>query len=227
MSDEKEPETALTVTQPYSQALRPRNVQEAMSLAEMLAKSAFVPPTLRNKPGDVFAALSYGSEMGLAPMTALHTVAVVNGKPTLFGDGLLAVCQASPAYEYHREGVDGEGDERYGFCTVKRRGNPEPSTTKFTVVDAKKAGLWGKSGPWTQYPDRMLIARARGFALRDAFADALKGLISAEEAQDFPPVREVPQRAEVVKKPVDGLPVHQAVIAEYTATPVSNTKEES
>jgi hypothetical protein len=39
----------------------------------------------------------------------------------------------------------------------------------------------------------MLGLRARGFALRNAFADALRGLVTAEEAQDYPtpePVRE-------------------------------------
>ena len=48
-----------------------------------------------------------------------------------------------------------------------------------------KAGLWAKSGPWTQYPKRMMQMRARGFALRDKFADALGGLITVEEAQDY------------------------------------------
>ncbi len=232
MSDEKEPEIqaqtsqALTVAQPYSQALRPRNVQEAMGLAEMLAKSSFVPPALRGKPGDVFAALSYGAELGLAPMQALHNVAVINGKPSLYGDGLVAVCQASPAYEWHEEGVRGEGDERYGFCTVKRRGRPEPVTTKFSVADAKVAGLWKKSGPWTTHPDRMLISKARGFGLRDSFSDALRGLISSDEASDYPN-REPPQKAQQVeKKPVDSTVVHEAVIEQYAAKAGTNKKEE-
>lgn len=71
-------------------------------------------------------------------------------------------------------------------CEAKRRGYPQATTVHFSVVDAKKAGLWGKSGPWTQYPKRMLQLRARGFALRDAFPDVLKGLVTAEEAQDYP-----------------------------------------
>jgi hypothetical protein len=64
---------------------------------------------------------------------------------------------------------------------------------QFSVTDAKKAQLWGKGGPWSQYARRMLQMRARGFALRDAFPDVLRGLITAEEAQDYPtpePVRE-------------------------------------
>jgi hypothetical protein len=70
-------------------------------------------------------------------------------------------------------------------CVAKRKGR-KPVTAKFSVEDAKRAGLWGKQGPWSAYPKRMLAMRARGFALRDAFPDVLKGLISAEEAQDYP-----------------------------------------
>ena len=71
-------------------------------------------------------------------------------------------------------------------CTAKRRGYEKPTVVRFSVADAKKAGLWGKSGPWSQYSKRMLQLRARGFALRDAFPDVLKGLVTAEEAQDYP-----------------------------------------
>jgi hypothetical protein len=82
--------------------------------------------------------------------------------------------------------MEGEGDNLTAVCEAKRQGYPAPTTVRFSVADAKKAGLWGKSGPWTQYPSRMLQLRARGFALRNAFADALRGLVTAEEAQDYP-----------------------------------------
>ena len=71
-------------------------------------------------------------------------------------------------------------------CSAQRRGYPAPITSTFSVADAKAAGLWGKQGPWSQYPKRMLAMRARGFALRNAFADVLRGLVTAEEAQDYP-----------------------------------------
>jgi hypothetical protein len=70
-------------------------------------------------------------------------------------------------------------------CTVWRKGGTK-HTQSFSQADAQKAGLWGKSGPWTQYPKRMLQMRARGFALRSQFADALAGLITREEAEDMP-----------------------------------------
>ena len=62
----------------------------------------------------------------------------------------------------------------------------EPHRVEFSIEDAKRAGLLGKSGPWQQYTARMLTLRARAFALRDKFADVLKGLSMAEEALDIP-----------------------------------------
>jgi hypothetical protein len=119
-------------------------------------------------------------------MQSLQCIAVVNGRPTVWGDAALALVQSSTVCEYVAEKVEGDGEQMIATCTAKRRGYPEPTTVRFSVADAKKAGLWGKSGPWTQYPKRMLQLRARGFALRDAFPDVLKGLVTAEEAQDYP-----------------------------------------
>ena len=93
--------------------------------------------------------------------------------------------RAHPKCESIEERLEGTGDARVAICTVKRTGNP-PTIGRFSVADAKAAMLWGKSGPWTQYADRMLQMRARGFACRDAFPDALRGLQSAEEARDIP-----------------------------------------
>jgi hypothetical protein len=92
----------------------------------------------------------------------------------------------SPVCEFVKEDLDGDGDAMTAACAAKRRGYESATVVKFSVADAKRAGLWGKSGPWTQYPKRMLQLRARGFALRDAFPDVLKGLVTAEEAQDYP-----------------------------------------
>jgi hypothetical protein len=119
-------------------------------------------------------------------MQSLQCIAVINGRPTIWGDAALALVQSSPVCEFISEAVEGDGDQMVATCVAKRRGYPTPSAVKFSVADAKRAGLWGKSGPWTQYPKRMLQLRARGFALRDAFPDVLKGLVTAEEAQDYP-----------------------------------------
>ncbi len=113
-------------------------------------------------------------------MQALQDIAVINGKPALYSDGLLAVVQGHKDYEWIQE----ESTLERAICTIKRR-HHEPHTVIFTKEDATKAKLWGKAGPWSDYPKRMLQMRARGFAIRDTFADALRGVKTAEEIQDY------------------------------------------
>ena len=176
---------------------------EAMSFAGMVAKSDFAPKDFKGKPESCLLAIQHGSEVGLSPMQSLQSIAVINGRPTIWGDAALALVQSSPACEYIKEYIEGDGDQAVAVCEVKRRGYPAATVSTFSMFDAKRAGLAGKSGPWTQYPMRMLALRARGFALRNAFADALRGLVTAEEAQDYPqaePARE-PAREPVVVRP--------------------------
>jgi len=56
---------------------------------------------------------------------------------------------------------------------------------EFSVADAARQSLTGKKGPWQHSRDRMLMIRARTYAFRDLFADALKGLGVAEEQIDI------------------------------------------
>jgi hypothetical protein len=158
----------------------PRNLEDAMKLAELLANSDLVPKAFQDKPGDILVCVQKGAEIGLSPMSALESIAVVNGRATLYGDALLALVQASPHFEFIDEN---QSTEKVGVCIAKRKGSPAVTST-FTLDDAKRAGLLGKPGPWTQYTARMLKLRARGFALRDAFADALKGMSMREDVQD-------------------------------------------
>jgi len=173
-----------TQTQPRGLSLA--TMDEAFRFSQMVAKSDFAPKDFRGKPESCLLAIQHGAEIGLSPMQSLQSIAVINGKPSVYGDTALAVCRGSSVCEYVRERIDGDGESMTAICEAKRRGDPEPVVARFSVADAKKASLWGKSGPWTQYSRRMLQMRARGFALRDAFPDVLAGLITAEEARDYP-----------------------------------------
>lgn len=180
-------------TQRASTGLALQSFDDAYRFAKMVSNSDFAPKDFKGKPESCMLAIQHGSEVGLSPMQSLQSIAVINGRPTIWGDAALALVQSSPVCEYVREYTEGEGDALTAVCEAKRRGYPQPTVTRFSMADAKRAGLAGKAGPWTQYPARMLTLRARGFALRNAFADALRGLITAEEAQDYPtpePARE-------------------------------------
>jgi hypothetical protein len=163
----------------------PTTLSEAMTFSDMLANSSMVPRAYQGKPQDILVCVQWGMEMGLAPMQALQNIAVINGKPSVYGDALMALVQASPVCEDIEEFFEHEGTPNpVAVCVAKRKGR-KPVTARFSVEDAKRAGLWAKQGPWTAYPKRMMQMRARGFALRDAFPDVLKGMITAEEAQDY------------------------------------------
>ena len=195
----KELDMTTEMTTQRAGGLALQTLAEAMSFAKMVANSDFAPKDFRGKPESCLLAIDYGGSIGLSRMQSLQSIAVINGRPTIWGDAALALVIGSPVCEYVRETVDGEGDAMVATCEAKRRGYEKASVVRFGVADAKKAGLWGKSGPWSQYPRRMLQMRARGFALRDAFPDVLRGLVTAEEAQDYPTATAT---AEPAKQPV-------------------------
>ena len=190
------------------QGFAPQTMTEAIEFSNMLSRSQMVPKNYQNKPEDVLVAVQWGYEIGLAPLQALQNISVINGKPSVYGDAAMALVQASPVCEDVQESLEGDGTSNpVAICRVKRRGRSEV-VSKYSVEDAKRAGLWGKQGPWTQYPKRMLQMRARGFALRDAFPDVLKGLITAEEAQDMPVDEVVKIQAKPMSNnPLDAIPV--------------------
>lgn len=166
--------------------LTPNTFKEAMDYADLISKSSFCPDSMRGKSGDILVAMQMGAEVGLSPMQAIQNIAVIKGRPCLWGDAALALVLSHSQYESHREWTDGSLKEGNltAFCAITRKGSEE-YIKSFSLEDAKKAGLWGKAGPWTQYPQRMLQMRARGFAIRDKFADALKGINIAEEVSDY------------------------------------------
>lgn len=194
--------SALTVTN--RQGFAPATITEAIQFSEMLASSQMVPKAYQGKPQDIMVCVQWGYEIGLAPMQALQNIAVINGKPSVYGDAAMALVQASPVCEDIEEYFEGEGTPNpIAVCVAKRKGR-KPVVAKFSVEDAKRAGLWGKQGPWTAYPKRMMQMRSRGFALRDAFPDVLKGLITAEEAQDYPDEAKPKQAKDITpRNPLD------------------------
>jgi len=197
----------MQLTTTSQRGFAPATLTEAITFSEMLSNSNMVPKAYQGKPQDILVCVQWGMEMGLAPMQALQNIAVINGKPSVYGDAMMALVQASSVCEDVEEYFENEGTPNpIAVCIAKRRGR-KPVTVKFSREDAQRAGLWGKQGPWTAYPRRMLQMRARGFALRDCFPDVLKGLISAEEAQDYPdeakprPVAKPANPLDMVTKP--------------------------
>lgn len=190
----------------------PNNLDEAMRLAEMMSKSSIVPKDYQNNPGNVLVAIQWGMELNMRPLQAMQNIAVINGRPTLWGDAVLALVRSAVDSAGNRvlEGISETFDEttNTAICEVKRRGAAQPCVRKFSLVDATKAGLIAKGGVWAAYPKRMLQMRARSWALRDEFTDVLRGMPVAEEVMDYiPPERDVTPLAteQPVEKKADRL----------------------
>ena len=168
-----------------------RSMDEMGRFCRAIVNSGLAPSSFQT-PEQVMVAIQCGLEIGLPPMQALQTIAVINGRPSLFGDGALALAMAHQLWGGIEETHVAETNT--AVCKVWRFIRREDKTPKLTLrtfseEDAKRAKLWGRSGPWSAYPKRMLQMRARSFALRDAFPDALRGVGISEEVSDYQPMK--------------------------------------
>lgn len=191
-------------------ALVPTNFDEVWRVAQAVHTAGMAPYGL-NTPEKITIAIMTGLELGMPPMRAVQSIAIINNRPCIWGDALPAVCYASGAVRYIKEWVEGEGAEMVAYCETLRVGQQEPVRRSFSVKDAIQAGLWqttakvrkknrqtnewyetDNDSPWWRYPKRMLGMRARGFTLRDSYPDKLAGMQMAEEVQDYVAERDQP-----------------------------------
>lgn len=164
--------------------LRFANYAAVLDFTGQLVQAGMAP---KNKTAQQCAiSIVLGMQVGLPPLSALQNVAVINNMPCVWGDAADGLVKASGLEEWSDCTEQGTGEDFTVAYTTKRKGNKNPVTRTFGYRDAKAAGLWGKAGPWTQYPKRMMFHRARSWALRDLYADVLKGLRIAEEEMDRP-----------------------------------------
>jgi len=223
MTDQAENVTPLPAPRPQLSTggtvapIVPQDVEGLFRLATIVAKAGMAPAAYKSNPEAIMVAMMHGMEIGLTPMVALQSIAVINGTPSLWGDGLLGVVRGSGLLEDFEETFshDSEGNALAATCRAKRKGQASPIERTFTRAQAAKAGLASKKGPWSEYPERMLQMRARSWALRDGFADVLKGLAGAEEVRDgghlveqddgsyAPPPRPQRQDFETTPAPID------------------------
>lgn len=187
-------------------AIVPRDIDEAWRLAEVIVKAGLAPDSYKNDPKAIVVGIMKSLEVGLPPLTGINNIAIINGRPCIWGDGAVALAQNS-GYIADIEADQTEPTpqvelqdwpDTYGWnVSITRAGHGSGTYTgSFTVGDAKRAKLWlnHRRRPWIEYPDRMLFNRARAFALRDGFADALMGLAIREEMEDVPtPKPEAPE----------------------------------
>ncbi len=190
-------------------AIVPTDIEQTFRMAKAIAAAKWAPksymvdakrPDLGYDESKIVVGVMHGMELGLTPIAALQSIAVINGVPSIWGDGALAIVQASGLLEDFREEPLTRDGKVAGYrCAARRKGIPTPFVQVFSLEDAAAAGLLNKPGPWQEYRSRMLQMRARAWTLRAGFADVLRGLAIAEEAQDIVDVIPSPRPAPAKK----------------------------
>lgn len=207
--------------------LEVKSFTELENVSIILGKSDIVPKDMIGKPANIFLALMFGNEIGLTPAQALQNVMVVNGRPTLWGDAVMGLVEASGLQDWWKYEYKADLDGGTAVFTTKRKGR-DPVTQTFSRKDAEQAKLWAKEGPWQGYPKRMLFHRARSWALRDVYPDVLKGIRVFEEERDIIEGEVVPEKKtyEVPKETVIP-PAAGAAATEPAAPAKPEGKEET
>lgn len=191
-------------------AIVPQTFEETFRVAKAVYIAGLAPAALIGKlEGDaaisaVTVAIMSGAELGLKPMVALRSFTVINGKPALYGDGLINVVRQSGKVAYLRTGCDMRDGQMIGWCEAKRNDTDEDKRVEFSQADAERAGLWQaeaivtkwnkwdkkneqkpNDSPWWRFPQRMLAWRAAGYCLRELFGDVLGGIRDEFEAREI------------------------------------------
>ena len=161
-------------------SIQPRpapTLSEMQNIAQEFSQSSLAPAAYKNKPQDLLVALMHGESVGLSPAQSMQSVNVIQGRPSLSAECVVALCRSSPHFQDLYESIKDDGTDEAEAVAVAYRKGCSPVTSRFSVNDAKRAGLWGR-GAWRSYPYHMLKVRARTTALKTLFADVLAGVAS-------------------------------------------------
>ena len=186
----------MAVVEPNTRALAiiPRTVDEITDLAERLSKSTLLPKSMQGKMPDVLVTIMAGQEMGLAPMASLRSFHVIEGKPVLSADGMVALVLGSGKAQYFERVEESETSVTYETMRV---GSKSPRRCTWTMEMAKKAALHQKDN-WRCYPRQMLASRAKKELAVDVYPDVLAGCYIEDEIEDPRPAPAAPRQSEAI-----------------------------
>ena len=152
-------------------------LQERADYIARLAPSTILPTAYRGNAANAFVAAETGAALGLEPLQALASIAVINGRATLSADLMAAVIRRAG----HTLRIVENSPESVTATLIRADDKKFEFTVTWDKDKAVKASLWGQRGPWSQYPTQMLRARAITEVARQGASEALMGMIYSPE----------------------------------------------
>lgn len=166
-----------------SLAYEPDSIQSALALAKVLVASRLLPRSITTTE-QAFTIMAAGKELGLTSMQALRSIHIIEGKPSLSADLMVALVKRSPTCRYFRLV---KSDDKIATYETLREGEPAPTVLSFTSDDALTAGLLGKDN-WKKYRPAMLRARCIAALARAVYPDLVLGVYESDELERAEPV---------------------------------------
>lgn len=138
--------------------------------AQSLLVSGYLPKGI-TKPEQVILIMLKGRELNIPPLQALSHIHVINGKPCMSAELMLA-----QIYRLHPKTVFKFKERSNERCILEaKRENHGVETFQWSIDDARKAGLL-QNPTWNKYPRAMLHARVVSEMARSLFPDAIAGV---------------------------------------------------
>jgi hypothetical protein len=178
--------------------LVPRDFDQAMRLAEMMARSELVPQHLQRRPADCLLVVEQAMRWQMSPFAVAQGTFVTKGKIGYAGTLMHAAVEANAPIAGHLNyHFTGEGEGRAVIVSGTLIGETNPREVEVKLREARTENVW-----WKKTPDQMLCYHgARVWARRHApgvifGAYSREELVDAIEAEAPPAVREVPNLAQ-------------------------------
>ena len=150
-----------------------------MRVADMLGKAGPMLPAHIKSPGEALAVIMAGAELGIPPMASLRGIHLVKGKVGMDYSLMIGLMRRAG---YGVQWVT-KSATRCELLLTHRDGTTHAEV--WDVERAKKAGLWGGAGSWSNYPEAMLTARCTSSAARAFAGDVLAGCYSMDEVREI------------------------------------------
>lgn len=158
-----------------SNALVP--VEAIQKMAQAVAASKLFGIT---NPDQAMSLMLIAQAEGLHPAIAARDYHIIQGRPALKADAMLARFQAAGGKVEWKKYTD------EAVCAVISHPQGGSVEIEWNMAMAARAGL-GKNPTWKQYPRQMLRARVISEGIRTVFPGVAVGVYTPEEVQDFEP----------------------------------------
>jgi len=160
-------------------ALIPRTMDQAMALANMMAKAGFLARELQT-PGGALFVIEQAMRWNMSPFAVAMETSFIQGKPMFSGKIVAAACTSTNSISGRLDyAYEGDGEERTIIVSGIRRGDLTAKTVSVRLKDART-----NNRHWQTQPDQQLAYHGSRVWARRYTPEVMLGVLSPEEMEE-------------------------------------------